>query len=358
MKVLIATDAWHPQINGVVRTLDALRRSVEEQASKIEFVTPEGFRTFQVPTYPGLRCALPNHREIARRIERAKPDAIHIATEGPIGIAVRRYCRMHRLAFTTSFTTRFAEYASARFPLPLSWGYAVLRRFHAPAAATMVSTPSLRDELYQRGFRNLRIWSRGVDTELFKPERALKLDLPRPIFISVGRIAVEKNLEAFLGLDLPGSKVVIGHGPQEAELRKRFPTAYFLGPMSGEALAGHMAAADVFVFPSLTDTFGIVQLEALSCGVPVAAFPVVGPRDVIGDTGVGKLNHDLRTACLDALGLDRAACRTHALCYSWARSGGQFLSNLSPLPAIPTSFIAAAGAPIPRPIVSQARYAP
>ena len=333
MKVLVATDAWHPQVNGVVRTLEALRESVAAQGSVIEFVTPEGFRTFQLPTYPGLRCAFPNHREIERRIAKIKPDAIHIATEGPIGWAVRRYCLRRGLAFTTSFTTRFAEYASARFPVPLSWGYAALRRFHAPAAAMMVSTPSLMAELSERGFKRLRAWSRGVDTDRFRPELAIPLDLPRPIFISVGRIAIEKNLEQFLTLDLPGSKVVIGHGPQEAELRRRHPDVHFLGTMSGDRLAGHIAAADVFVFPSRTDTFGIVQLEALSCGVPVAAFPVTGPRDVIGDAPVGVLSEDLRQACIDALLASRDACRAHALQYSWSRSANQFLGNVAILQA-------------------------
>lgn len=331
MIVLIATDAWHPQINGVVRTLDALRRSLTERGALVEFLTPEGFRSLTVPTYPGLRCAIPNLREIARRIERAAPDAIHIATEGPIGLLVRHYCLKHGLPFTTSFTTRFAEYVSARFPVPLSWGYAALRRFHSAASATMVSTPSLKAELELRGFSNLCMWSRGVDTGLFHPGRAIRLDLPRPVFMNVGRVAVEKNLDAFLSLDLPGSKVVIGHGPQEAELRTRYPDVIFLGAMSGESLAAHLAAADVFVFPSLTDTFGVAQLEALASGVPVAAFPVTGPQDVIGDAPVGELSNDLRMACLDALAVSRAACRAHALEFSWSRSADQFLTNLQPI---------------------------
>ena len=333
MNVLIATDAWHPQINGVVRTLEALCRSVTGQGAVIALLTPEGFPSLKVPTYPGLRCAIPNQREIARRIARADPDAIHIATEGPIGIAVRRYCLRHHLPFTTSLTTRFAEYVSARFPVPVSWGYAALRRFHAPATATMVSTPSLKTELEGRGFSNLRMWSRGVDTALFHPDRATHLDLPRPIFMNIGRIAIEKNLDAFLSLDLPGTKVVIGHGPQEAELAARYPETAFLGAMSGETLVGHLAAADVFVFPSLTDTFGIAQLEALACGVPVAAFPVTGPLDVVGNAPVGVLGDDLRQACLDALTLSRAACRKHALGFSWARSASQFLANLQPIRA-------------------------
>jgi glycosyltransferase involved in cell wall biosynthesis len=331
MKVMIATDAWQPQVNGVVRTLEALRENLIEAGTSVAFITPDGFRSFPLPTYPDLRCAIPTRRGIAERIEMFEPDAIHIATEGPIGWATRQYCRARGLAFTTSFTTRFAEYAAARFPVPLSWGYAVLRRFHEPAAATMVSTPSLMTELRTRGFNNLKMWSRGVDTTLFHPDRAIKLDLPRPIFVYVGRVAVEKNIEAFLTLDLPGSKMVIGHGPQLDELRQRYPATRFTGSLSGENLAGHIAAADVFVFPSLTDTFGIVQLEALACGVPVAAFPVTGPRDVIGDAPVGALDTDLGLACRRALGISRAACRAHALDFSWTRGATQFLANLTPI---------------------------
>jgi 1,2-diacylglycerol 3-alpha-glucosyltransferase/glucuronosyltransferase len=327
MRILIATDAWHPQINGVVRTLEALARSAQALGSTVEFITPEGFASLPLPTYPGLRCALPRPSEVAARIERAAPEAIHIATEGPIGVMVRRYCRARGLPFTTSFTTRFPEYIAARAPFPVAWGYAALRRFHNAATITMVSTPSLMTELAGRGFARLKLWSRGVDTELFRPERATDLGLPRPIFMCVGRIAPEKNLEAFLSLDLPGTKVVIGHGPQEAELRARFPAAKFLGSLSGERLASHVASADVFVFPSRTDTFGIVQLEALASGVPVAAFPVTGPRDVIADAPVGALDDDLRRACLAALEMSREACRRHALKFSWSASATQFLSH-------------------------------
>ncbi len=325
MRVLIATDAWAPQVNGVVRTLQSLAACARGMGHTVEFVTPEGFRTWPLPTYPDLRIALPSQKEIARRIEAIAPDAVHIATEGPIGLSVRRYCRRHGLPFNTSFTTKFPEYIRARAPIPESWSYAVLRRFHGAALATTVATPSLMTELRGHGFRNLAFWTRGVDTELFRPDRAIDLDLPRPIFVSLGRLAVEKNLEAFLSLDLPGSKVVIGHGPQEAELRRKYPDAKFLGLLSGETLAAHLAAADVFVFPSRTDTFGIVQLEALASGLPVAAFPVTGPRDVLGNAPVGALNDDLRQACLDALEIDRAQCRTFALAHSWESSTRQFL---------------------------------
>ena len=327
MKVLIATDAWRPQVNGVVRTLGALARAAAKIGVEIEFLSPDGFWSFPVPTYPGLRLALPRGKAIAARIEQAKADAIHIATEGPIGHAVRSYCIKASRPFTTSYTTRFPEYISARSPIPEAWIYSALRRFHAAAAVTMVATPSLMSELSSRGFSNLGIWTRGVDVDLFRPDRAIDVDFPRPIFMTVGRVAVEKNLPAFLSLDLPGTKVVIGVGPQQAELKRRFPAAKFLGQLDNGILAAHLAAADVFVFPSLTDTFGIVQLEALASGVPVAAFPVTGPRDVIGNYPVGVLHADLRTACMQALWISREACREFALRYSWENSARQFISH-------------------------------
>jgi glycosyltransferase involved in cell wall biosynthesis len=331
MRILIATDAWHPQVNGVVRTLTSLARSASTLGAEIDFLTPDGFPSVGVPTYPGLRVALPNRREIARRIEAASPDAIHIATEGPIGWAARAYCRRRKLAFTTSYTTRFPEYIAVRSIIPASVSYAVLRHFHAAAAITMIATASLRQELSARGFRKLGTWTRGVDTDLFTPDDAAELDLPRPIFMTVGRVAVEKNLDAFLALDLPGSKVVIGDGPQRALLERRYPKARFLGEKTGKDLTSHLAAADVFVFPSLTDTFGVVQLEALACGTPVAAFPVTGPLDVIADHPVGALDTDLRSACVRALGISRELCRSFALERSWENSARQFIGNLSAL---------------------------
>ncbi|HLG80226.1 MAG TPA: glycosyltransferase family 1 protein [Bradyrhizobium sp.] len=335
MRILIATDAWHPQVNGVVRTLTSLARAAAQLGVEIEFLTPDGFPSMAVPTYQSLRVALPNRGEIARRIEAAAPEAIHIATEGPIGWAVRGYCRRNKLAFTTSYTTRFPEYISVRTGIPASVGYAVLRQFHGAAAMTMVATPSLRQELSERGFKKLGFWTRGVDTALFTPDDPAPLDLPRPIFMTVGRVAVEKNLEAFLSLDLPGSKVVVGDGPQKAELERKFPAAHFLGEKTGKDLSSHMAAADVFVFPSLTDTFGVVQLESLACGVPVAAFPVTGPLDVIADHPIGALDKDLRAACLRALPtsreMSRETCRAFALERSWENSARQFIGNLSQL---------------------------
>jgi glycosyltransferase involved in cell wall biosynthesis len=327
MRILVATDAWHPQVNGVVRTLGSLARAAGKLGVAIDFLTPEGFPTFQLPTYPGLRLALPSRRGIKDRIEANKPDAIHIATEGPIGFAVRAYCRRRGRRFTTSYTTRFPEYISARLPIPSEWVYAVLRWFHSAATVTMVATPSLTKELAGRGFANLGMWTRGVDVDLFNPDRAIKLDLPRPIFMTVGRIAVEKNLEAFLSLDLPGTKIVIGNGPEEEKLRRKFPAAKFLGALENGILAAHLAAADVFVFPSRTDTFGVVQLEALASGIPIAAFPVTGPKDVVAGHPVGVLDEDLRSACLSALLLPRDTCRKFALNYSWENSARQFVGH-------------------------------
>jgi glycosyltransferase involved in cell wall biosynthesis len=328
MRVLVATDAWRPQVNGVVRTLNSLARAADKLGTTIDFLSPEGFPSFQVPTYPGLRLALPSRRRIAERIEAAKPDAIHIATEGPIGFAVRAYCRRHHRPFTTSYTTRFPEYISARSPIPQSWIYATLRWFHSAATVTMVSTPSLISELGERGFANLGMWTRGVDIDLFRPDRALDLGFPRPIFMTVGRVAVEKNLDAFLSLDLPGTKVVIGGGPQEAELKRNYPEAKFLGMLDNGILASHLAAADVFVFPSCTDTFGVVQLEALASGVPIAAFPVTGPKDVVANNPIGVLHEDLRVACMEALALSRDACRAFALNCSWENSARQFVGHV------------------------------
>src|ERR1700692_615654 len=331
MRILIATDAWHPQVNGVVRTLTSLARSAATLGEDVEFLTPDGFPTLGVPTYPGLRVALPNRREIARRIEAAAPEAIHIATEGPIGWSVRAFCLRHGLAFTTSYTTRFPEYIAVRSIIPASVSYAVLRHFHAAAAMTMIATASLRQELAAKGFKKLGFWTRGVDTDLFRPDDVAELDLPRPIFMTMGRVAVEKNLEAFVALDLPGSKVVIGDGPQRAALARHYPKVRFLGEKTGQDLTSHLAAADAFVFPSLTDTFGVVQLEALACGTPVPAFPVTGPLDVIADHPIGALDTDLRSACLRALGMSREACRNFALERSWENSARQFIGNLTVL---------------------------
>lgn len=328
MRILIATDAWHPQVNGVVRTLTMMAEAAKSLGVDVVFLTPETFPTVALPSYPDLRIAIPNPIRVAHLINAAHADCIHIATEGPIGLAARRYCRKRGLRFTTSFHTRFPEYVSARAPIPESWVWSLLRRFHGASHAVMAATPALADELRGRGFRNVVLWPRGVDGHLFHPRQDADLGLPRPVFLSVGRVAVEKNLEAFLSLDLPGTKVVVGDGPARAALERDFPSAVFLGAKQGEALAKVYSAADVFVFPSKTDTYGLVLLEALASGVPVAAFPVTGPRDVIGDSPVGVLSEDLRAACLGALEISREACLAFAAAHTWEASAHAFLDNV------------------------------
>jgi glycosyltransferase involved in cell wall biosynthesis len=328
MRILVATDAWHPQVNGVVRTLTMMAEAARGFGVDVSFLTPQSFRTFALPSYRDLRLALPYGAKIARLIDEARPDSIHIATEGPIGLLVRRYCGKNGLPFTTSFHTRFPEYISARMPVPESWIWATLRRFHGPSQAVMAATPALAAELRSRGFRNVVLWPRGVDTGLFHP-RAADLGLTRPVFLCVGRVAVEKNLEAFLDLDLPGTKVIVGDGPARAALARKYPQAVFLGARQGEALAEAYAAADVFVFPSKTDTFGLVLLEALASGLPVAAFPVTGPRDVIGTAPVGVLDDDLRMACLSALLISPQACLEFAAGHTWEASARVFIEHAS-----------------------------
>jgi glycosyltransferase involved in cell wall biosynthesis len=327
MRILVATDAWHPQVNGVVRTLTMMAQAAKADGAEVSFLTPQSFLTLAMPGYPDIRLALPGQAKIARLIAEAGPDSIHIATEGPIGLAVRRYCRKQRLPFTTSFHTRFPEYISARLPIPENWIWAALRAFHGASQAVMAATPALASELRARGFRNVVLWPRGVDARHFHP-RAVDLGLPRPVFLCVGRVAVEKNLEAFLDLDLPGTKVIVGDGPARAALERNYPQAVFLGARQGEALAEVYAAADVFVFPSKTDTFGLVLLEALASGLPVAAFPVAGPRDVIGSAPVGVLNDDLRAACLSALEIAPQACLAFAAGHTWEASARVFVENI------------------------------
>lgn len=327
MRVLVATDAWHPQVNGVVRTYERLALEAPKFGFEVSFLVPPLFRTLPCPTYPEIRLALAGPRAIARHIERMRPDFIHIATEGPIGFMTRRYCRKTGWPFSTSYHTRFPEYVAARLPVPEDWCYALQRRFHNGSAGTFVATESVAADLAARGFERLMLWSRGVDTELFRP-RAMRVFGDEPVFLYVGRIAVEKNIKAFLDLDLPGRKVLVGSGPQRAELERHYPDALFAGPREGEALAQAYASADVFVFPSLTDTFGLVVLEALACGVPVAAYPVSGPKDVLTDPRAGVLGADLKAAVLRALKLDRGAARAHALRYSWENSARQFIENV------------------------------
>jgi glycosyltransferase involved in cell wall biosynthesis len=299
----------------------------------MEFLTPGEFRTLPLPIYPEVRLAIAGPRDVERRLDRAQPDAVHIATEGSLGYAMRRVCIKRGVAFTTSFHTRFPDYVADRLPLPQRWScdatWAWLRRFHAAGAAVLAATPTLVDELGARGFHDVKLWSRGVDATLFRPRKATALDLPRPIFLTVGRLAVEKNVEAFLALDLPGTKLVVGDGPARPALERKYPQAVFLGARQGEALAEIYAAADVFVFPSLTDTFGLVLLEALASGVPVAAFPAAAPCDVIGEAPVGVLDADLRRACLAALECSRTDCRDFALRMSWEECARIFIAHVA-----------------------------
>ncbi|MCX7846993.1 MAG: glycosyltransferase family 1 protein [bacterium] len=328
-RILIVTDAWFPQVNGVVRTFSTVVDHLQHLGHTIRLITPDQFKTVPCPTYPSIRLAVLPGRRVASIIREFKPHAIHIATEGPLGFAARNFCVHHHLPFTTSYATKFPEYTYARIRLPLSAGYAAMRWFHKPSRAVMVATPSLERELRSRGFTNLVPWTRGVDTNLFKPRDKSFLTAPRPILLYVGRVAIEKNIEAFLNLPFPGSKFVVGDGPQLPALAQKYPHVHFVGMKHGEELAHYYAAADVLVFPSLTDTFGLVMLEALASGVPVAAFPVTGPLDVIGNSGVGVLHHNLATAVQQALSIAPHRCREFALQFSWQRVAELFLHNLA-----------------------------
>ncbi len=328
MRILVATDAWHPQVNGVVRTYERLAQELQTLDIKLCVLAPHEFRTFACPTYPEIRLALPGWQRIAACFAAEKPDMVHIATEGPIGWMVRRYCRAKRIPFTTSFHTRFPDYLSQRFAIPHAWTTAALRYFHNGGRGMMVATPSLARELQSQGFKRVMPWTRGVDTDLFRP-RPVRRFGASPVFLYVGRIAAEKNIEGFLDLDLPGRKVVVGAGPQLAELKERHPDVLFTGKQTGETLAESYASADVFVFPSRTDTFGIVLLEAMASGLPIAALPVTGPADIVTQGVTGILSDDLREASLAALKLDRARVHERAAEFSWERAARLFLANIT-----------------------------
>ena len=326
--LLIVTDAWHPQVNGVVRSLDRLGLELQKQGMEVNYLTPQCFSTVPCPTYPEIRLSLTMGRGVARRIDAINPDYIHISTEGPLGFWARRYCIHRNRHFTTSYHTRFPEYLAARFPVPVAWTYAVLRWFHNRGHCCMVATPNLKRDLDARGFTHLDYWGRGVDLDLFHPREKKVLDYPEPLLLYVGRVAVEKNIGAFLDLEVEGTKIVVGDGPQRAALQEQYPDVKFLGLKEGEELAEIYASCDVFVFPSKTDTFGIVLLEAMASGLPVAAYPVMGPLDVIGDSGAGALNEDLSLAVKEALTIDKQVPLDYARQFSWEASASQFRSNI------------------------------
>ena len=331
MKIMIVTDAWKPQVNGVVRAVQTTARELQGMGHIVDFLTPQEFPTLPCPTYPDIRLSLFPGGKVVRRLSAFDPDALHIATEGPLGMAARRFALKRGLSFTTAYHTRFPEYVRARTGIPLSWTYAFLRWFHGPSESVMAPTEVVKRDLESFGFRNVVTWSRGVDLDIFKPQHSERLKSDPPIFLYVGRVAVEKNIEAFLELDLPGSKWVAGVGPAMKGMQARFPKVNYLGVLDQHELAQVYASADVFVFPSKTDTFGLVLLEAMACGLPVAAYPVTGPLDVIGDAKTaGVMREDLRTACLEALKLRREDAAAHARKFSWRAATEQFLTHLHP----------------------------
>ena len=326
MNIMIVTDAWEPQVNGVVRTIQATNRALSDMGHEVSMITPLSFTTVACPTYPEIRLSLLPYRRLAQMMSDSQPDAIHIATEGPLGMAARRYALKHRLPFTTAYHTRFPEYVKARFAIPLAWTYRFLRWFHDPAQHMLAPTQFVIRDLKQYGFTNVSLWTRGVDTELFYPRNENVLNSTNPIYLYVGRVAVEKYIDAFFLLDLKGSKWVVGEGPELARLKKQYPDVHYLGVLTQDELAQVYSSADVFVFPSLTDTFGLVLLEALACGTPVAAYPVTGPIDVIGDSPAGAMDTDLARACERALSIAPEVARAHAEQFSWRACTQEFLS--------------------------------
>ena len=330
-RIVIVTDAWRPQINGVVRTLESTGRMLRASGHSVDYLTPEEFWTLPVPTYPEIRLSLASRRAVFLRLAHARAHHIHIATEGPLGLLARQYCLERGKGFSTSFHTRFPEYISARLPVPQDWGYGYLRWFHDPAGNTLVPTPSLRGDLLGRDFRHLHLWGRGVDMDRFRPGRSdVFAHLPGPKLLHVGRVAAEKNIEAFLALDVPGTKIVVGDGPDRARLERLYPQAVFCGYRHGEDLVAAYQGADVLVFPSRTDTFGNVMTEALACGTPVAAYPVTGPKDILADARAGALDVDLAAAVRRALVLKREDASAHAQNFTWSASARQFLDGLVP----------------------------
>ncbi|MGP1283570.1 MAG: glycosyltransferase family 4 protein [Parasphingopyxis sp.] len=332
MRIAIVTDAWEPQVNGVVRTLKAVRDELRKMGHDVHILSPDRFRSIPCPTYAEIRLALVTGEGLGRALAEIAPDAIHIATEGPLGFAARRWCRRNGHPFTTAYHTQFPDYVAKRTGLPSDWIWPLIRRFHAPSSAVLTATESIRRELRAHGITHVAPWGRGVDLGSFSPAappHPAYRTMPGPILLYVGRIAVEKNIGAFLESRHPGSKVIVGDGPARAALESRYPDAHFLGALSGDALAGAYAGADVFVFPSRTDTFGLVMIEALASGTPVAGYPVAGPVDVVTDE-VACLDPDLDTAISRALTRDRAACARYAAAFTWQRSAREFLAALVP----------------------------
>lgn len=336
MRIAIVSDAWRPQINGVVRTLETVARLLRAEGHEVEVFGPDRFRTLPCPTYPEIRLSLFPGARLSHMLKLFAPDAIHLVTEGPLGWAARSFCMSRGLPFTTAYHTRFPEYVRARVRIPLSWSYAFVRHFHATSSAVLVVSPAIREELAGRGFENLVPWSRGVDIAAFQPQPRATLNDgqggERPVWLYAGRVAIEKNIKAFLDLDLPGTKWVVGGGPQLKELKRRYKDVRFFGAVDTDELSLRYSQADCFVFPSRTDTFGLVMVEALASGVPVAGYPVPGPLDVVTDPKVGALDEDLRTACLAAVARDPADCRRHAESFTWERCAQQFLQTLRPIP--------------------------
>jgi glycosyltransferase involved in cell wall biosynthesis len=332
LRIAIVSDAWRPQINGVVRTIETVAQLLRADGHDVEVFGPDRFRTLPCPTYPEIRLSLFPSARLAHMLKLYAPDAIHLVTEGPLGWAARNFCLARNIPFTTAYHTRFPEYVHARIRLPVSWSYAFVRRFHAPSSAVLVVAQSIRDELTARGFKKLVPWSRGVDITAFRPRPRSAAVQGRPIWLYAGRVAIEKNIKAFLDLDLPGTKWVVGGGPQLKELKRRYQDVHFFGSVDTEELGQRYADADCFVFPSRTDTFGLVMVEALASGVPVAGYPVPGPLDVVTDPKVGAVDEDLRAACLAAVKGDPQACRRHAETFTWANCAAQFLATLRPIP--------------------------
>ncbi|GAB6043640.1 glycosyltransferase family 4 protein [Endothiovibrio diazotrophicus] len=334
MRIALVTDAWQPQVNGVVTTLRTTVSILRRWGHEVLLLTPEGFATLPCPSYPEIPLSLFPGRRVNRELEAFRPQAVHIATEGPLGFAARRYCVARGLPFTTAYHTRFPEYVRLRVPVPLSLSYRFMRWFHGGATRTFVATDTLRQDLTDWGFDHLVTWSRGVDVDLFHPQRREAPEVEGPVFLYVGRVAVEKNIKAFLDLDLPGSKMVVGGGPGLESLRRAYPKVHFTGPRFGEELARSYASADVFVFPSLTDTFGLVLIEAMASGLPVAAFPVTGPVDLIRQGVTGYTGDDLGACAIQALELGREAPRAFAEGFSWDACTRQFLDGLAPFDGV------------------------